>query len=59
MKADNTLANSIPNRLTAGSALSVSPGKYNYRSVLKNICKPGIYEKIDQHWIDNLGVMEK
>ena len=46
-------------KFSAGSQRSSSQGGYDYRGVLKKIVKPEVYSKIDSHWIENLGVLEK
>ena len=49
----------INKKFSAGSLRSSSNGGYDYRGILKKIVKPDVYSKIDSHWIENLGVMEK
>jgi len=49
----------IPARFSESGRTSHSSGRYDYRAVLKKALKPNVYEKLESHWIQNLGVLEK
>jgi hypothetical protein len=44
---------------TTNSMASCSSGGFNYRSILKQALKASVYKRLEIHWIENLGVMEK